>query len=252
MTSTPALRLENVSMRFGGVKALDSVSFEIEVGEARGIIGPNGSGKSTLLNVISGVYRPTNGTVRLGDVDVTSLHPWAPRRDGVARTFQSPQSAPLLTLREASMVGLDARKLLHRGRAQPRGWAAARATEMLETFGCGAYADALVSEVPYGTLRLAEIGGAVLREPQVLLLDEPAAGLNGEERIELVDRLLEVQTQYPTMSVILIEHDLSFVSALCTRLVALDFGRVVDDGPLEDVLKGDAVLNSFLGGRENA
>jgi ABC-type branched-subunit amino acid transport system ATPase component len=248
------LQVRNVSMQFGGVKALDDVSLSVAVGEVRGIIGPNGSGKTTLLNVISGIYRPVSGSVLVAGRDVTAARPWSPSRLPVARTFQSPQSAPLLTLTEATMMGLDARRFRRR-RLDPVEHAlpaAERARETLEWLGCARYADTLVAEVPYSTRRLAELGSALLCDPDVLLLDEPAAGMNADERQELVGHIREAKIRLPETSIVLIEHDLVFVGALCQRLVALDFGRVVDDGPLDDVLGGDAVLSSFLGGSSRA
>jgi branched-chain amino acid transport system ATP-binding protein len=238
----PVLEAASIDMRFGGVRALSEVDIALVPGQWTGLIGPNGSGKTTLLNVLSGIYLATNGTVRLDGHDITKAGPRTVSRRGLVRTFQHPQLAETLTIGENVLLGADLAARRGRGR---RDEAAAR--EVLELFGCGGFADQLPDAVPYGTRKMAELARAMLAEPLVLLLDEPAAGLSREERAELVAALRAVREQYPDLAVCLVEHDVRLVAAVCERMQALNFGKAIATGTSAEVLANEEVRVAYLG-----
>ncbi|GAA2862796.1 hypothetical protein GCM10010472_20170 [Pseudonocardia halophobica] len=241
----PVLDAAAVDMRFGGVRALDQVSITMAPGQWTGLIGPNGSGKTTLLNVLSGIYLATSGTVRLDGVDITKVGPQAVAKRGLVRTFQHPQLAETLTIQENVLLGAD----LARRRRVRTGNAAVDedALAMLERFHCAEFASQLPAAVPYGVRKMAELARAVLADPLVLLLDEPAAGLSREERAELVEALGTVRREHPQLAVCLVEHDVRLVAAVCERMQALNFGKVLTSGTSAQVLANEEVRVAYLG-----
>lgn len=229
------LAARGVTMQFGGVTALSDVELELPKNTTTGLIGPNGSGKSTLLNVLTGIYRQKSGDVIFENSTINSLSPRARGNVGIKRSFQHPQLAESLTIRENIESGLRF----------------ATSTEIsvdaaIRTFGCNEYADRLPAQTPYGFLKLAEIARAVVAGPKVLLLDEPAAGLNQDERVELITALTRFRSQHPT-AICLIEHDVDLVRSLCPRLVVLESGKMLMAGPTDDVLSSAAVRSAYLG-----
>ena len=245
-TEAPVLHAEAISMAFGGVKALDDVHIDLPRGVWTGLIGPNGSGKTTLLNVLSGIYRPSAGRIVVNGVDVSSASPRGLARAGIARTFQHPQLAGSLTILENVVMGADLGR--RRSRQDPAGRnAVSRAHGVLDRLGCDAYAGHLPAEAPYGVRKAAEVARALMARPAVLLLDEPAAGLSREERKELVDVLRATAESQPDMAVCLVEHDVRLVAAVCTVLQALNFGRVLAVGTVEQVLSNSEVKTAYLG-----
>lgn len=239
---THVLAAHGIEMQFGGVHALKDVDITFSVGQWTGLIGPNGSGKTTLLNVMSGVYRPTTGSVRISDKDVTGLGPRQVSRHGLVRTFQHPQLAETLTIRENVELGADL--------ASRRGIkieARVAIAEVLDEFNCGDFADELPASVPYGIRKMAEIARAVLAKPQALLLDEPAAGLSREERAELVAALKSLRARRPELAVCLVEHDVRLVAAVCERILVLNLGMVLATGTAEEVLRDERVREAYLG-----
>lgn len=236
------LRARGVVMRFGGVTALDDASIELAAGTWTGLIGPNGSGKTTLLNVLSGVYRPQSGAVELDGADVTGARAGRLARAGIVRTFQHPQLAESLTIWENLLLGVDLRR-----RRRSDAGAEAEARELLEVFGCTDYAGHLPAQAPYGIRKAVELARAVVAEPGVLLLDEPAAGLSKEERGELVESLRWLRERRPDLAVCLIEHDVRLVAAVCPAIQVLNFGRVLAVGSAAEVLKDPAVQEAYLG-----
>lgn len=240
-TSSPVLVGTGLTMTFGGVKALRDVDIALEPGDHVGLIGPNGSGKTTLLNVLSGVYRATSGAVRLRDAEVTRFSAGRRARMGIVRTFQHPQLARSLTLRENVLVGQRLGERLS-GSTAPSG-----ADELMEMFGCAAYADELPEAAPYGMSKLAEVARAAAAAGPVMLLDEPAAGLSHEERTELVRALRAHREIHPEQALCLIEHDVPMVSAVCDRLVVLNAGSELAAGPPEEVLEDQRVRDAYLG-----
>jgi branched-chain amino acid transport system ATP-binding protein len=240
--SGDGLRATGIVMAFGGNVALGGVAIDLPRGQWTGLIGPNGSGKTTLLNVLSGVYRPSEGTVALDGTDVGGARAGALARAGIVRTFQHPQLAESLTIEENLQLGVDLRR--RRGKAEG---AAADADELLEVFGCTEYAGHLPAQAPYGIRKAVELARAVVADPVVLLLDEPAAGLSKEERAELVTALRWVRERKPDLAVCLIEHDVRLVAAVCSVIQVLNFGKVLAVGSAADVLRDPAVQEAYLG-----
>ncbi|MGE4425738.1 MAG: ABC transporter ATP-binding protein [Solirubrobacteraceae bacterium] len=240
-TARATLEGRGIGMDFGGVKALVDVDVALSPGTRLGLIGPNGSGKTTLLNVLSGVYRPTAGAIAFGERTITGLSPGARGRLGIVRTFQHPQLAASLSVRENVELGAGlARKVHGRGhRADVDG--------TLAEFGCADYADGLPDEVPYGVRKMVEIARAVVVDGPVLLLDEPAAGLSREERDELIAALQALRSRRPELALCLVEHDVRLVAALCDELLVLATGRRLAAGVTDEVLQDEAVRAAYLG-----
>jgi len=248
-----SLSVRDVTMRFGGLTALDSVSLEIRAGHITGLVGPNGSGKSTLVNVISGIYKPTGGTIALGSRDVTGLADYQMASHGVVRTFQDPRLIPHFTVRENLMLGAH--------RSLGYGWIeaalalpGARAAEVRELERCNAIlawlelegiADAVVESLPYGHRRMAELGRMLLAEPRILMLDEPAAGLTDVEMVRLATVITRLKGM--GLSLLLIEHHMDFLASLVDDVVVLDSGRIIYRGDMQGMRENAEVIGAYLG-----
>ena len=248
-----ALSARGVTMRFGGLTALDDVSLEIPAGRIIALVGPNGSGKSTLVNVISGIYVPTAGRVLLGEHDVTALADHEMAATGVVRTFQDPRLIPHFTVRENLMLGahrslgytwVEAALSLPRAR-RAEAHALARCDAVLELLEMADIADAVVDSLPYGYRRMVELGRMLLVQPRILLLDEPAAGLTHIE----MDRLAAVVVKLKAMglSILLIEHHMDFLANLVDDVVVLDSGRIIYRGDMEGMRRDPEVIAAYLG-----
>jgi branched-chain amino acid transport system permease protein len=247
------LRVDGVSMRFRGLKALQDVSLAVAPGEIRGIVGPNGSGKTTLFNVVSGLYRPSAGRVFVAGQDLTAARPYRLAQAGIARTFQNLRLFPALTVRENVLVALDRTRLWWSWRyaVWPVGvWRQdrdlrRRGDEVLARFGLTAFADLRPAALPYGTQRRVEIARAMAARPRLLLLDEPAAGLNGEEVRQLGEIVRSIRDSGTT--VVIIEHNMSLVMSLCERITVLASGAVIAEGQPVEVARAPQVIEAYLG-----
>jgi branched-chain amino acid transport system ATP-binding protein len=251
------LTLERVTQRFGGLVALDTVSLDVAAGGVTAIIGPNGAGKTTLFNAISGFRVPTEGRIVFDGQDTRGLAAEAVASRGLVRTFQLVQLFDTLTVLENVKVGrhlhtsggLISALMPFRSRAIERE-VNDKALALLRQVGLEAQAETLASALPYGQKRLLEIARALAAEPKLLLLDEPAAGLNRGETTRLADLIRSITAQ--GITVLLIEHDMSFVMNIANRVAVLDFGKLIAQGTPAEVQKNKDVIAAYLGTMEAA
>ena len=248
------LSVENVSLGFGGVKALSDVSFDIRKGEIRAIIGPNGAGKTSMLNVINGFYQPQQGRIAFKGKLRSQMRPYEAARGGIARTFQNVALFRGMTALDNIMAGRSlamhanffwqllrygpalAEEVSHRHRVE----------EIIDFLEIAHIRKVQVGRLPYGLQKRVELGRALAMEPDLLLLDEPMAGMNLEEKEDMSRFILDVNNQFGT-TIALIEHDMGVVMDLSDRVVVLDYGRKIADGTPEQVKRDQAVIDAYLG-----
>lgn len=244
----PVLEVRGLSKSFGGIVAVDDVSFAVEAGEILGIIGPNGSGKSTLFNCILGQLQPSAGEVRLAGRSVTGMRPCDLNRLGVSRTFQLLQIFPQLTVREnLILAGQEHRgTLLSRLVGPQDAGLSAPADRMLEFFRLGHLADEMAGDLSYGQQKLLDAAMAFMAGPRLALLDEPAGGVNPTMLANLRERLKAINTEQGATFVV-IEHNMEFVMALCERILVLAEGRVIAQGTPAEVRADARVIEAYLG-----
>lgn len=252
------LSVQNVTMRFGGLVANDGVSFDVPEGALFAVIGPNGAGKTTLFNIISGFFPPTEGSVVFGGDTITGLPQHAVASRGLIRTYQLVQLFKDLTVRENVAVG--AHRVTKGGIPAALftpGWARRqeaeverRSRELLDFVGLGAQADMPADKLPYGQQRLLEVARALAADPRLLLLDEPAAGLNTQETAALADVIQRVNARGVT--VLLVEHDMSLVMKVAQRIAVIDFGKKIAEGTPAEIKAHPDVIAAYLGGTETA
>ncbi|MGB5985969.1 MAG: ABC transporter ATP-binding protein [Desulfobacterales bacterium] len=249
----PLLRVSAIAKRFGGVKALSDISFEVPAGLIMGLIGPNGAGKTTLFNVITGAYRPDGGRIHFRDRPLNGRKSHQIVQLGVTRTFQNVALFESMTVLENVMVGAHVR-----GRAgfwgavlclpQARGEEErirTKALELLDFVGLKEQAGQISADLPFGRQRMVEVARALAAQPEVLLLDEPAAGLNAVETHRLGELLLKIRESGVTL--ILVEHDMSLTMKICDRIVVLDQGRLLAQGTPREIQADPAVMAAYLG-----
>jgi branched-chain amino acid transport system ATP-binding protein len=242
----PVLAVEEVSVRFGGVQALDAVTLSAHAGCVTGLIGPNGAGKTTLFNVITGLETPGSGRVTIGGRDVSGLSTHKRARLGLARTFQRLEIFGSMTARQNVLAAAEFRN----GWARDKADAAAVADEVLARVGLTGVADDRADALPTGLARLVELGRALATRPTLLLLDEPGSGLNSTESEALGDLLLDLAAD--GMAVLLVEHDVELVMRVCDTVHVLDFGRRIASGSPADVQASVAVQAAYLGAEAGA
>ncbi len=254
---TAILAIEGLTHRFGGLAAVSEFSLEVAPGELVGLIGPNGAGKTTIFNLITGVFRISRGRVRFQGQDITSWPSHRITAGGIARTFQNIRLFKELSVLDNVRLGAFSRHryglgeaLLRLGRFRPeeRQWRD-KAYALLERFNLSRYAQAQARHLPYGEQRRLEMARALISEPRLLLLDEPAAGMNAGEAEALMALIREVKEDFG-LTIILIEHQMRVVTGLCQRVKVLDFGVTIAEGPPEQIQRDPRVLEAYLGREE--
>lgn len=248
------LEIKNLGISFGGLRAVDNFSITIEKGQLYGLIGPNGAGKTTIFNLLTGVYKPNTGTIFLDGENITGKKTVDINRAGIARTFQNIRLFKELTVLDNVKTGLH--NAYSYGTVTgilrlPKYFKVEkemdeRAIELLKVFGLDEEKDILASNLPYGKQRKLEIARALATGPKLLLLDEPAAGMNPNETTELMDTIRFVRDNFD-MTILLIEHDMKLVSGICERLTVLNFGQVLTQGKTAEVLNDPEVIKAYLG-----
>ena len=248
------LDVHDLSISFGGLHAVDNFNIAIQKGELYGLIGPNGAGKTTVFNLLTGVYKPDEGTIMLDGVNVTGLRTIDINTAGIARTFQNIRLFKNLSVLDNVKVGLHNQykyptiagilrlPVFYKVEKEMND----RAMELLKVFDLEEEAGYLAANLPYGKQRKLEIARALATNPKLLLLDEPAAGMNPNETIELMDTIRFVRDNFD-MTILLIEHDMKLVSGICEELTVLNFGRVLAQGKTAEVLNNPEVITAYLG-----
>jgi branched-chain amino acid transport system ATP-binding protein len=247
----PLLQVDRLSIGFGGIQALSDIDLQLKEDELLAVIGPNGSGKTTLFNCISGVYKPEGGEVRFKGESLMGLSPDHVARRGVARTFQNLRLFLHMTVLDNLLLGrhikfyknpfyaflrMRREELRHREIVE----------EIIDFLDLQAHRQSRVSDCPYGVQKRVELGRALAMEPQLLMLDEPIAGLTSEEKEETAYRITEIQGRYKT-AILLVEHDLRIASRLADSMIALDYGRKIGEGSPEEVQRTPAVIKAYVG-----
>ena len=248
------LEVKNLGISFGGLKAVDDFSVTIEKNDLYGLIGPNGAGKTTVFNLLTGVYKPDKGFIKLDGKNITGKSCVEINKDGIARTFQNIRLFSQLSVLDNVKAGLhnhheyttlEGILRLPRFRAMEKEMDK-KALELLDVFGLVNHANVTASNLPYGMQRKLEIARAMATGPKLLLLDEPAAGMNPNETAELMETIRLVRDRFD-MTILLIEHDMKLVAGICEKLTVLNFGRILCQGETSEVLHDPEVIKAYLG-----
>jgi branched-chain amino acid transport system ATP-binding protein len=253
--ATPLFEADNISIAFGGIKAVDGVTFNVAEGEIFAIVGPNGAGKSTIFNLISRIYEPTGGRLAFQGQDITNVPPHTIARRGIARTFQNIELFEHATVLDNLLIGRHCRArpnilsemLFMRGVRQQELEHREAVEEVIDFLDLANYRDQRISGLPYGVRKVVELARALCAKPKLLLLDEPASGLNTEETEEVAFWIDDIKNDLG-VTVIMIEHDMSLVSAVSDRVLALNNGRMLALGTPSQVQADRAVIEAYLGG----
>lgn len=248
------LEISNLSIQFGGLRAVDDLNLQIKKGELYGLIGPNGAGKTTVFNLLTGEYKPTTGIIKLMNEDITGKSPIEINKAGIARTFQNIRLFKAQSVLDNVKIGLHnqykystaAGILRLPSYFKKEKEMNEKAMELLKVFNLDQEADTLSSNLPYGKQRKLEIARAMATNPKLLLLDEPAAGMNPNETAELMENIAYIRENFG-ITILLIEHDMKLVSGICEKLTVLNFGRVLKQGTTSEVLSDPEVVKAYLG-----
>lgn len=248
------LEVKNLGISFGGLRAVNGFNITIQEGELYGLIGPNGAGKTTVFNLLTGVYKPDTGSILLDGKDITTLHAIDISKAGIARTFQNIRLFKNMTVLDNVKTGLHnqitysfAESMFHLGSYRKKEKQMdEKAMELLRVFDLDGVADYKAANLPYGKQRKLEIARALATNPKLLLLDEPAAGMNPNETEELMETIEIVRKRFG-VTVLLIEHDMKLVSGICEYLYVLNFGRLLAEGTPKEVLSNPEVVKAYLG-----
>ena len=253
-TREKILEVRDLGIDFGGLTAVNNLDMDIYKGEIYGLIGPNGAGKTTVFNMLTKVYQPTRGTIKIDGTDMAKLNPVQANKAGVARTFQNIRLFSNMSVLDNVKTGMHATtkySLLSAVLRLPSYYAQEKETtqkamDLLKIFGLDAFADAIASNLPYGAQRRLEIARALATNPKLLLLDEPAAGMNPQETEELMDMIRKIRDTFP-ISILLIEHDMKLVMGICERITVLNFGQVLAQGLPSEIQSNKEVIKAYIG-----
>ena len=248
------LEVRNLGIDFGGLTAVNNLDMDVYEGEIYGLIGPNGAGKTTVFNMLTKVYQPSRGTIKLDGVDTAKLDPVQANIAGVARTFQNIRLFSGLSVLDNVKIGMHNQIkyglltsiLRLPGFYKAEKAADEKAMELLNIFGLEKYADLTAGNLPYGAQRRLEIARALATQPKLLLLDEPAAGMNPQETQDLMDMIRNIRDHFP-ISILLIEHDMKLVMGICERITVLNFGQMLAQGLPEEIQSNPEVIKAYIG-----
>ncbi|AUM94363.1 TPA: ABC transporter ATP-binding protein [Clostridium botulinum] len=236
------LEVKDLNINFGGITAVDNLNFSVKKGEILGVIGPNGAGKTTLYNTITGIYKPSKGDIFLNNKKITGMKPYKISRLGIARTFQNIRLFNSLTVLENILVGRvsELKKLVKLNPYMEE------TCDILKVVGLEKVINNMASDLPYGQQRKVEIARALAISPKVLLLDEPAAGMNNYEKRDLKN-LINILREDLNITVLIIEHDMGVIMELCDRILVLDYGKKIAEGSPEEISNDDNVIKAYMG-----